>query len=394
MSAGVTTIVNGQLVLVDGVRSGHVLTIAGGRIERVSAVHEHHGGADTVDVAGGYVIPGLVDIHLHGAGGRTFNEPSADAWQAVLAAHRRLGTTTAVATVATAALEPLLAALEVGQRLLGEEIPGLAGVHLEGPYLNPAQRGAHGEALLREPSDGSWQRLLPFLPALRLVTLAPELAGAPTLMRALDAAGVVVSAGHSAAGPEVVARARGEGLRHFAHLWSGQSVLTKRGPWRNLGLLETALASDEMTAELIADGVHAPAELTRIAHRCLGADRLCLVSDASAGTGMPIGSRFRMGSAEGVVDRGVAMSCDGQSFCGSTSFLADILRFCVRVAGIPLVDAVHMAATTPARLLGLAGRLGRIAPGLAADLVILSPDLAIQAVMKDGAWVKGVQAHG
>lgn len=387
-----TAIVNGQIVLADGVRSGHVLEIVGGRIHRMAASHEHRGG-DTVDVAGGYVIPGLVDIHLHGACGRTFNEPSASAWQAVLAAHLKRGTTTALATLATTALEPLLAALEVGQQLLEEETAGLAGVHLEGPYLNPSQRGAHGEAWLREPSDGSWQRLVPFLPALRLVTLAPELAGAPALMRVLNAAGVVVSAGHSAAGPEVVARAHGDGLRHFAHLWSGQSVLTKRGPWRSLGLLETALASKDMTAELIADGVHVPAELARIAYRCLGAERLCLVSDASAGTGMPIGSRFRMGSADGVVDHGVAMSCDGQSFCGSTSFLADILRFCVRVAGIPLVDAVRMAATTPAQILGLAGRLGSIAPGLVADLVILDADLVVQAVMKDGAWAKGAQAH-
>lgn len=388
------SIVNGRLLLPAGVREGQVLTTRGGVIERVGPQAEADAGGDTVDAAGGYVLPGLVDIHLHGAHGRTFNEGCADGWRTVLDAHRQKGTTTAFATVATAPLHELASALEVARTLLAEAVPGLAGVHLEGPWLSPAHRGAHGEEWLRRPLDGSWESIAPFLPTLRLVTLAPELEGAPALTRELHAAGVVVSAGHSGATPEELGRATAEGLRHVAHLWSGQSMLTKRGPWRSIGLLEAALGSDGLTSEIIADGFHVPAELARIAYRCLGPERLCLVSDASAGTGLPAGSRFRMGSAAGVVDAGVALSLDGETFCGSTSFLLDIVRFCVRGAGIPLADAVRMATATPARVLGIADRVGLLAAGMAADLLILDHDLQLRAVMQGGRWVKGAGSDG
>jgi N-acetylglucosamine-6-phosphate deacetylase len=166
------------------------------------------------------------------------------------------------------------------------------------------------------------------------------------------------------------------------------SMLTKRGPWRQLGLLEAALASDDLTAEVIADGFHVPAELVRIAHRCLGIDRMCLISDASAGTGLPLGCCFRMGSAEGRVESGVALTLDGSAFCGSTSSLASIFRFCVTRAGLSVVDCARMAATTPARLLGLEAQTGRIAEGLRADLVVLDDEMEAQAVMRAGRWIK------
>ncbi|APR75944.1 N-acetylglucosamine-6-phosphate deacetylase [Minicystis rosea] len=387
-----TAIVNGRIVLADGVQSGLALTIRDGKIASLGERADRD--AEVKDARGGYVLPGLVDIHLHGAYGRTFNEASVDAWRETLAAHRAMGTTTAAATIATAPLDELVEVLRIAETLLAEREPGLSGVHLEGPYLSAAQRGAHGIDWLRHPADGSWQSLRPFWPAVRIATLAPELEGAALLIASLRAAGVVVSAGHSAAGPEVVRRARREGLTHFAHLWSGQSMLTKRGPWREIGLLETALGADEMTAEIIADGIHVPAELARIAYRCFGPDRLCLVSDASAGTGLLAGSHFHMGSACGVVGDKVAMSADGTAFCGSTSFLADVLRFSVVEAGIPLVDCVRMASTTPARILGLSGRVGAIAPGLSADLVIMDETLRVREVVQNGRWVETGGSRG
>jgi N-acetylglucosamine-6-phosphate deacetylase len=155
--------------------------------------------------------------------------------------------------------------------------------------------------------------------------------------------------------------------------------------------VETVLADDDLTAEVIADGFHVPAELLRIAYRCLGPDRLCLVSDASAGTGLPVGSTFAMGGVAGVVADGVALSRDGTAFCGSTSFLSDVLRYALREAGLPLVDAVRMATATPARVGGLPG--GRIVPGAPADLVVLGPDLAPRRVMARGRWLDEVVAR-
>jgi N-acetylglucosamine-6-phosphate deacetylase len=381
-----TTILNGRLVLGDRIERGRALVTDGPRIVAISdALHERVG---VVNVRGAYVLPGLVDIHVHGAMGQSFNDASLDAWQAVLRAHQQAGTTAALATVASAPIDALTATLGVGRQLLAMRAPGLLGVHLEGPYLSQEHRGAHGAGALRSPGDDSWHQLRPFAALLKIVTLAPELPGAEQLIRELCASNVVVSAGHSAASPEVIAQARSAGLSHFAHLWSGQSMLSKRGPWRNLGLLEAALSSEQATAEVIADGVHVPAELAQIAYRCLGPDRMCLISDAASGTGLAVGSRFCMGSAEGVVHAGVALTPDGCSFCGSTSFLSDVLRFCVKGARIPLVDAVRMAATTPARVLGVGDTVGRLAPGQNADLLVLDDDLMVKGVMQGGHWVR------
>lgn len=381
------TLVDARLVLEDRVLEGGALTVRGARIETVGELPPA-GPGEVWDAAGAWVVPGLVDIHVHGAGGRSFNDASPEAWTATLDAHARAGTTTLLATVATAPWDELLEALAVGARLYDRGEPGLAGLHLEGPYLHPDQKGAHGEPWLRVPADGSWRELDRFRSALRLVTLAPELDGAGELIASLAADGILVAAGHSTATPEVVAAAAKLGLCHFTHLWSGQTRLSQHGPWRRIGLLETALASHGMSAELIADGAHAPAELTRIAYRCFGADRLCLISDASAGAGLECGCHFRMGSASGVVADGVALSDDGESFCGSTSFLSRVLHFAHRGAGLPLVECVRMASATPARLLGLGDRLGRLAPGLDADLVVLDQDLRVRSVMRKGRWLE------
>jgi N-acetylglucosamine-6-phosphate deacetylase len=157
-----------------------------------------------------------------------------------------------------------------------------------------------------------------------------------------------------------------------------------------MGLLELALSSRHLTAELIADGVHAPLELTTIAYRCFGKDRLCLISDASAGTGMPCGTHFDMGSACGVVADGVAVTQDGAAFCGSTSFLLDVLRFCATSAEIPLADCSAMASGTPARVAGIDHARGQLKPRLFADLIVLDERLALTGVMTEGRWLAGV----
>jgi len=379
-------VTNATVVHRDRVGAGECVLVRDGLVEHTGA-RRVLAGYEVVDVAGGVVTPGLVDLHAHGARGRTFNEADPAAWAAVLAAHAAAGTTSLLATLATDTPAGLTRALATAGT--HGEGSALLGTHLEGPYLNPEFRGAHPADALRTPSDGSWRDLAGGPDTPRLVTLAPELPGATDLIRALAARGVVVSAGHSAAAGDELAAAQRAGLRHVAHLWSGQSALRKHGPWRRPGLLEETLASTGLTAEVIADGVHVPAPLVRIAHRCLGPDRLCLVSDASAGTGLPAGTTFRMGAARGVVADGVAMSHDGASFCGSTSFLADVLRHAVAEAGIPLADAVRMATATPAAVLGMADRIGSLAPGRVADLVVFDGELRPRLVMRAGRWMDG-----
>ncbi|MFC8538538.1 N-acetylglucosamine-6-phosphate deacetylase [Streptomyces sp. NPDC057249] len=373
-----TRTVRGRLVTGSAARDA-VIAVHGGRVAEVAPAPK--GGTDLL------IIPGLVDIHCHGAGGAGFDTPHPDTWRAVRAAHLRRGTTTLLPTLATATEDTMAAALATGRRLLADRTPGIAGLHLEGPFLAPEFRGAHAAELIRARVPAPLPPPADDLDGMRIITFAPELPGAEALLSACVDAGATASAGHTAATPEDLAKAAAAGLSHVAHLWSGHSRLTQDGPERRPGLLEAVLSSDTLTAEAIADGRHLTAELTRIAYRCLGPDRLCLVSDASPGAGLPDGASFTLAGGTATVRDGVARSSDGRTYCGSTSFLVDILRFAVRGAGIGLTDAVRMATTTPARVAGLAPGTGQVVEGGPATFVLLRPDLTVAGVVEDGERV-------
>lgn len=262
----------------------------------------------------------------------------------------------------------------------------MLGVHLEGPYLSQEQRGAHRTAVVRPPSAIEVEVILAAGTALRMMTIAPELPEALDLVEALAERGVLVSIGHSAATPEVVAAAQAAGARHFTHLWSGMSNLRRVGRWRRPGLIETALASTGMTAEVIADGKHLPAELLEIARSCFGPD-LCIVSDAIMGAGLPVGSEFGPPELRCRVENGVAVVIGSDLFAGSTTLLDGALRHVVTDLGWGLAESVGMVTEVPARILGEGHRLGRVAPGYAADFAVLDDELTVRATMRDGRWL-------
>ncbi|MFC4506173.1 MULTISPECIES: N-acetylglucosamine-6-phosphate deacetylase [Streptomyces] len=337
-----------------------------------------------VDADGLLVAPGLVDIHVHGASGHDFTEPEPAAWHDVLDTHLAAGTTTVLATLASTSPARTAAALATAAALLsGPDAPTLAGVHLEGPCLAHGQRGAHDPGHLCTPGQLRAE-LTPLPEGLRMVTLAPELPGADALITYLAQAGVRVSAGHSAATAQDLARARRLGLSHLAHLWSGQSALTRPVLHRVPGLLEASLASDTVTAEVIADGHHLPATLLTIALRCLGPDRLCLVSDATAGMGLPPGSTFRTGASRGQVHDGYAATADHASLCGSVTPLATCVARMREMTGAPIEDVLTMATATPARAAGLYPRKGSLLPGADGDVVMLDTDLNVRRVVLAG----------
>jgi N-acetylglucosamine-6-phosphate deacetylase len=259
-------------------------------------------------------------------------------------------------------------------------------VHLEGPFLSHQQRGAHNPAHLGIPQTGDAERLLAHRGVLRMVTLAPELPGAVDLTRRLVDGGVKVAAGHSATGTETLDAAVSAGLSHITHLWSGQSALTRSGPWRVPGFLEASLSSTGLTAEVIADGKHLPPELLTIARRCLG-DRLCLVSDGISGMGLPEGTRFTEGGLAVEIRDGVCMLQDGTSFAGSTTPLNGMLSHVVHDLGWPIPEAVGMASTVPASIVGMADRKGAIKPGHDADIAVFTDDFTCLGTLVAGRWI-------
>jgi N-acetylglucosamine-6-phosphate deacetylase len=263
------------------------------------------------------------------------------------------------------------------------------GVHLEGPYFSPEKRGAHLPEMLRNPEPSEWGRLLEHAEVITQMTLAPELPGALPLIEALARRAIIASVGHSNAWDEEVAAAYAHGLRHATHTFNCMSTSRRRGPYRVAGVLEFVLSEPEILCEAIADGRHISPTLLRLLYRAKGSDGIALITDATAGAGLPEGSHFMLGETDCVVRDDVALTGDGMALAGSTSSMIRGVRTMVEVCGLPLAEAVGMASLNPARALGIEARKGSIGPGMDADLVVLTPDLAVRET-----WVGGRPVHG
>ncbi|MCB0090947.1 MAG: N-acetylglucosamine-6-phosphate deacetylase [Caldilineaceae bacterium] len=388
-------LINGQIVLPNQVVNGQALVVRAGKMAELVPANALTGELEIVDAQGGLITPGLIDIHIHGALGHTFNEPTDQAFEVILRENARRGVTALLATTATDAIANLAASLACAKRWMAEQEAGLhsgcaqlLGAHVEGPYFAPSQAGAQDPAHLRHPDDGTAEELLEFAECIRIMTYAPELPGALALTERLVELGIVAAAGHSAAREEEVAPVIDAGLSHMIHLWSAQSTIVREGPWRKLGLLEVSLAYDDLTAEIICDNRHLPPTLMKLAYKCIGPDRLCAISDATSGAGLPDGAHFRMGGMEYEVCDGVGMLFDRTAFAGSTTLLSQMLPILIHDVGIPVAHAVRMASLTPARVIGVADRKGSLEAGKDADLVVFDADFSATHVMIGGEWIQ------
>jgi len=372
----------GRIVTPDGVLSPGWIRLAGPLIDAVGSGSPRD--QPVLDLSGQWVLPGFIDIHVHGGGGTSFTEGPVDEARQTAAFHRGHGTTTMLASLVTAPL----AELETRAAMLaGLADDGLiAGLHLEGPFLSPAHRGAQDPRHMLAPDVAAFERLHAAARGhLRVITVAPELPGAIELIEAATRAGVTVAVGHTDATADVTLAAIDAGATHATHLFNGMRPPHHREP----GAAGALLDRDEVTCEVIADGVHLHDIAIRLAARLKGPGRLVLVSDAVAAAGMPDG-RYRLGSMRVAVAGGVArvLEDSGQpgAIAGSTATLADTVRHAIS-AGLPVTNVAAAASTTPARLLGLDGRTGALSPGLAADLVVCDHYFRPRAVMRQGQWL-------
>lgn len=315
---------------------------------------------DTASTVDGTVVPGLVDLHAHGALGHDFARCSADDARAAAAHHRSRGTTTLTASVATGPTADTADALRRLRPLVADGT--LAGLHLEGPWLAPARRGAHRADLLHAPTPAEVDTYLAAADgALRIVTLAPELPGALETTARLVAEGVVVAIGHTDATADQARRAVDAGATLVTHLWNGMPPLHHRTP----GPVGVALTDGRLLLECIVDGHHLDPTTVDLVRTAAG-ERLVLVSDAMSATGCADGDHVVAGSAVSVRD-GVALLADGSSLAGSTITVRDAARRLQR-AGVPLAEIVAAAATRPARVLG---RPAPLSVGAPADFLVV-----------------------
>lgn len=325
------------------------------------------------------VVPGFVDMHVHGGGGASYPDGVAEA----AAFHLRHGTTTTLASLVTAAPAELLAGVRA---LAGATRRGtLAGIHLEGPWLSPARCGAHDPARMRDPDPGEIDAVLAAGGgAVRMVTLAPERPGSAAAIRRLVEADVVVAVGHTDANYEQTREAVALGARVGTHLFNAMPPLHHRDPGAALALLQ----DPRVTVELIADGVHVHPAVIRAVVGAAGPGRVALVTDAIAAAGCDDGP-FRLGTVPIDVVSGVARVRGTSTIAGSTATMDRLFRTVAGLGGdadAALRAAVQMTATTPARALGLE-RVGSLRPGLDADLVVLDGEWRVTAVMRQGRWL-------
>ncbi len=390
-----TFLTGGSLVLADRIVGGQTLVIEGERIVEIAGGPRAVTAGETrVDVSGCLVVPGFIDVHVHGAAGTdVLDGPGAVA--AVAAALPRWGVTAFCPTsiaCAPAALEAFLDA--VGRLRAAPVSSGRARVlpaHLESNFLNPEFRGAQPAACLRVPAttaaaaDGEFSsadilRVVDGRKAdVGIFTLAPEIDGGLALTRSLVAAGVRVSLGHSGATFEEGEAAIAAGARHATHLFNRMRPMTHREP----GLAGAVLASEDIAAELICDGCHVHAAMLRVAIAAKQPSRIMAITDGTAGSGLPTGSRATLGG-QAITVGDVARLADGTT-AGSVATMDRVFRCLVGDCGFDVVQAAHMTSTTPARELGLLGH-GVIAVGAVADLVVLGSRLEVVST-----WIGGVQ---
>ena len=382
---------NARLISPDGIRDGLEVVVERGKIAEIrlpaprlrrTGEQTRTSSKDVVDLEGNYLAPGFIDLHVHGALGRDTMDSSAEAFRTICDFHASGGTTSLLLTTATAPIDSIVKVLKA-VRHCRSSIAAIAGVHVEGPFISKAKCGAQRAEFIQEPSPTGVRQLLEYADVIRRVTIAPELPGALEAIESFRTHGVSVSGGHSDAWDEDARAAFDRGMRSATHTFNCISNARRRGVYRVGGLLEFALSEPQISCELIADGHHVSPTLMRMLYRAKGAGGICLVTDATAGAGLPEGSRFSLFGNECLVEGGVCLLADRSALAGSASRMIDLVRTMVQKVDVPLHEAVMMATGNPARAIGLKKK-GQLTVGADADFVVLSPELEVLRVSVGG----------
>jgi N-acetylglucosamine-6-phosphate deacetylase len=365
---------NGRLIFPNGVREGLDLLVEDGLIAAIRAQSPAMG-EQVVDLQGNYLAPGFIDLHIHGAMGHDAMEASFKAFRAICDHHASGGTTSLLLTTATAPIKTIVKVAKEA-RAQKSSIKQIVGVHVEGPFISKAKAGAQRASLMRQPTKKMYAPLLEHCDVIKRMTIAPELSGAVELIDELRAKDVSVSGGHSDAWEDDARTAFEHGMRNITHTFNCMSSTRRRGIDRVAGLLEFAMSEPEIICELIADGHHVSPTLMKMLYRAKGPRGICLVTDATAGAGLPDGSKFSLYGTKCITEAGVCLLADRSSLAGSASRMIDLVRTMVMKVGVPLHEAIGMATDTPAFAVGLNNK-GQLKIGGEADLVVISPELEV-----------------
>ena len=385
-------IINGRIITPYRIIEGGTLLISGATIEAVSEGDIDAPDAVVIDAGGKYISPGFIDIHIHGGGGHDFMDGTVNAFLKIAEIHAKYGTTSMFPTTLTCSKADLLKSLDVYAEANQQNTMGaqFLGMHLEGPYFATAQSGAQDPRYIRNPDIEEYKEVLAYSNDIKRWSAAPELEGAIEFGRYLTSKGVLAAIAHTDAIYEEVVEAFEVGYTLATHFYSAMSGVTRRNTYRYAGVIESAYLIDSMDIEVIGDGIHMPPPLLKLAYKIKGADHIALITDAMRAAGMPEGDSILGNIDTGTkvfVENGVAIMPDRSSFAGSVATTDRLVRTMVKMADIPLIEAIRMISKTPATIMGVANRKGSLVAGKDADIVIFDDNIRIQTTIINGKVV-------
>jgi N-acetylglucosamine-6-phosphate deacetylase len=385
-------IYNGQIITPSRIISHGTVLIADGKITAISEGNIDTPGVAEIDAGGKYISPGFIDIHIHGGGGHDFMDNTVEAFLTIANTHARYGTTAMLPTTLTSSKEDLLETLRIYETADKQNLNGskFIGMHLEGPYFAVNQCGAQDPRYIRDPDPKEYKEILAGTAAIKRWSAAPELKGAIEFGKYVTSKGILAAIAHTDAIYEEVLEAFENGYTLATHLYSGMSGVTRRNAFRYAGVIESAYLIDDMDVEIIADGIHLPAPLLKLVYKIKGSQKIALITDAMRAAAMPPGESI-LGSLKNglkvIVEDNVAKLPDRSAFAGSVATSNRLVRTMMTMADIPLLEAVQMAANTPAVIMKIDDKKGSLVTGKDADIVIFDDDINVEMTIIKGKTV-------
>lgn len=373
--------VNGRILTPKGWLDGGSIVTDGNRIRCVSNIDLHVVGAEIIDVNGGYIVPGGIDMHTHGGGGRDFIEGCEDAFREAVNAHLKHGTTSIYPTLSSSTIPTIEAACNVCEKLMAEENSPVLGLHIEGSYINPKEAGAQNPVLIKAPVIYEYETLLSKYKCIKRWDEAPELPGSVRFIKTCNMHGVLTALTCTRATYKDVVEAHKAGMTHAAHFYNAMPVVYKEHEFKVPGTVESVYAMQDMTVEVIADGLHVPPVMLKVLHKIKGVERTALITDslAYAASEGDVSAEPRV-----IMEDGVCKLADRSALAGSIATMDTLIRTCIHKANIPMEDAFRMASETPAKIMGVFDRKGSIEEGKDADLIVFDKDINLTYVMQMG----------
>ncbi|MCF2645216.1 MULTISPECIES: N-acetylglucosamine-6-phosphate deacetylase [Prevotellaceae] len=373
--------VNGRILTPKGWLDGGSIVTDGNRIRCVSNIDLHVVGAEIIDVNGGYIVPGGIDMHTHGGGGRDFIEGCEDAFREAVNAHLKHGTTSIYPTLSSSTIPTIEAACNVCEKLMAEENSPVLGLHIEGSYINPKEAGAQNPVLIKAPVIYEYETLLSKYKCIKRWDEAPELPGSVRFIKTCNMHGVLTALTCTRATYKDVVEAHKAGMTHAAHFYNAMPVVYKEHEFKVPGTVESVYAMQDMTVEVIADGLHVPPVMLKVLHKIKGVEHTALITDslAYAASEGDVSAEPRV-----IMEDGVCKLADRSALAGSIATMDTLIRTCIQKANIPMEDTFRMASETPAKIMGVFDRKGSIEEGKDADIIVFDKDINLTYVMQMG----------